>query len=242
MSGDWLISLEGVGCSFKARKGRLRLGEYEAFNDISFNLYPGETLGVVGRNGAGKTTLLRILARIFLPNKGTIRFRDDLTISLLSLQLGFSPDLSGRYNAIMGAILLGYTRKEAEARLDRIIEFSGLGAWIDEPIKTYSDGMCARLGFAVAMETSPDVLLVDEVLGVGDETFRNKSVMAMKERLKSGQTVVFVSHDVHTLQELCTRVIWLEHGRVRMDGSAEDVLSAYMDFMRSESVEEAPLG
>ena len=232
MKHDCLIQLNNVSCSFKARKGRLRTGVYEAFRDVTFDIHAGETLGVVGSNGAGKSTLLKIIARILLPNAGTITYRDNISISLLALQLGFSPELSGRYNAIMGAILLGYTRQEAEARLDDIIEFSGLGPWIDEPVKTYSSGMSARLGFAVAMETTPDILLVDEVLGVGDEQFRNKSVAAMREKMLSGQTVVFVSHDIGTMQELCTRVLWLDGGSVRMIGETEQVLAAYMESMQ----------
>jgi len=234
MSKECLIRLDNVGCSFKVRKGHFRSGVYEAFRAVTFDLSSGETLGIIGRNGAGKSTLLKILARILTPNVGTIKFRDHLTISLLALQLGFSIELSGRSNAMMGGMLLGYTRKEVEARMDRIIDFSGLGAWIDEPVRTYSTGMAARLGFSVAIETSPDVLLVDEVLGVGDEEFRRKSFTAIKEKMHSGQTVVFVSHDTTSLRELCTRVIWLEGGVVRMQGEPIAVIEEYLDDMHQQ--------
>jgi lipopolysaccharide transport system ATP-binding protein len=197
--------------------------------DVSLDLHPGETHGLIGRNGAGKSTLLRLIAGIILPDSGHITYRAGLSVSLLSLQLGFSPELSGRDNAIMGAMMLGYSKREALERLDSVIAFSELNEWIDEPIKTYSTGMKARLGFAVAMELSPDVLLVDEVLGVGDENFRKKSVQAMKEKMKSGQTVVFVSHSLGTVRELCSRVSWIEGGKTQMVGEPETVIAKYQD-------------
>jgi len=164
-----------------------------------------------------------------MPNKGTVSYNGKLSISLLALQLGFSPELSGRDNAIMGAILAGYTKKEALERLDKIIEYSELEDWINEPIKTYSTGMRSRLGFAIAMEMSPDVLLVDEVLGVGDEAFRKKSSKTMKEKMLSGQTVVFASHVAPVIRDVCTRLAWLDDGRIRMQGDVNDVLTAYLD-------------
>ncbi len=173
--------------------------------------------------------MLRIINRILMPNKGTVSYNGKLSISLLALQLGFSPELSGRDNAIMGAILAGYTKKEALERLDKIIEYSELEDWINEPIKTYSTGMRSRLGFAIAMEMSPDVLLVDEVLGVGDEAFRKKSSKTMKEKMLSGQTVVFASHVAPVIRDVCTRLAWLDDGRIRMQGDVNDVLTAYLD-------------
>ncbi|MFH1216831.1 MAG: ABC transporter ATP-binding protein [Pseudomonadota bacterium] len=227
MIDNKLISLQNIGCSYKVRKGRFRFRSYDALKDISLDIFKGETVGIIGRNGAGKSTLLHILARIITPNCGKIFFHQDISISLLSLQLGFTPELSGRDNAIMGAMLLGYTKKEALNRFPRIVAFSELGDWINEPVKTYSSGMKARLGFAIAMEMSPDILLVDEVLGVGDEAFRKKSIAAMKEKMLSGQTVIFVSHQPQTIRELCTRLAWLEKGAVKMVGGTEEVLGAY---------------
>jgi lipopolysaccharide transport system ATP-binding protein len=227
------ISLKNVGCSYRVRQGLMRRRIYEALKSVSFTLYRGETLGLIGRNGAGKSTLLRLIAGILLPDAGCIIVHQPGTFSLLTLQLGFSGDLSGRDNAIMGAMLMGYSRAQANDRLPNIIEFAELGSWINEPLKTYSSGMRARLGFAVAMETSPDVLLVDEVLGVGDEAFRNKSVKAMKEKMGSNQTVVFVSHQPQIIKDLCSRVVWIEEGVTRMEGPTGDVLDAYAKWTQT---------
>jgi lipopolysaccharide transport system ATP-binding protein len=221
------ISLEHIACSYQIRRGFMSHRKYQALRDVCFTLYKGETLGLIGRNGAGKSTLLRLIAGIILPDAGRIIFHGSSTISLLTLQLGFSPELSGRDNAIMGALLMGYSRQEAQQRLEDIIAFSELQEWIDEPLKTYSSGMRARLGFAVAMETSPDVLLVDEMLGVGDESFRKKSVRAMKAKMGSDQTVVFVSHQPQVIKELCSRVVWIDEGVTRMEGPVDQVLAEY---------------
>lgn len=226
-----IISLQNVGCHFKVRHGLMRYRLHEALNDVSFDLHRGETLGLIGKNGAGKSTLLRLLSRILLPNSGRIVFHENLSVSLLTLQLGFSPELTGRDNAIMGAMMLGYSKQEARDRLGTITKFSELQDWIDEPIKTYSTGMKARLGFAVAMELSPDVLLIDEVLGVGDESFRKKSSMLMKERMKSGQTVVFVSHQMDAVLNLCSTVVWIEHGATRMIGEPREVVKEYRKWI-----------
>ncbi|MEF2231528.1 MAG: ABC transporter ATP-binding protein [Pseudodesulfovibrio sp.] len=224
-----LLTLENVGCHFRVRLGGLRFKTYQAIRDISFTVARGETLGVIGRNGAGKSTLLKLVAKILRPSNGTIKFHSRLSISLLSLQLGFSPELKGRDNAIMGAMLLGYTKREAIGRLDSIIEFAELGERIEDPLKTYSSGMRARLGFAVAMIMNPDILLVDEALGVGDEAFRKKSTKVMHEKMLSGQTVIFVSHNIHTVRQLCTRVLWLEDGVVKMQGGTDQVLETYLN-------------
>lgn len=223
-----LISLEHVGCTYKVRKGFWKFDNYDALKDISFTIHRGETVGVIGRNGAGKSTLLRLISGVILPDKGRIIRHTPASISLLTLQLGFSPELSGRDNAMLGAMLLGHSRKEAVSKLELINEFAELGYWFEEPIKSYSAGMKARLGFAVAMELSPDILLVDEVLGVGDVSFRNKSSNMMKEKMKSGQTVLFVSHAIPTIRELCTSVVWIEDGLVKKFGPTSEVLNAYV--------------
>lgn len=222
-----IISLENVGYSYLCRNGLLRFRRYEALTSINFSIHRGETLGVVGRNGVGKSTLLRLIAGIIKPDKGQIKRVPNLSVSLLTLQLGFSPELTGRDNAILGGMLFGHPRRQLVDRLEGIKEFSELKDWFDKPLKSYSSGMRARLGFAVAMEMSPDVLLVDEVLGVGDEAFRKKSTVAMKEKMKSGQTVIFVSHQAPTIRELCTSLVWIENGTTEMVGPTEHVLSCY---------------
>lgn len=229
-----LISLEHVGCDYQVRKSRFKFKVYEALRDINLTLYEGETLGVLGRNGAGKSTLLRLIAGIVQPDSGAVHYHKPLNISLLALQLGFSPELNGRDNAIIGAMLLGKTKQEVLERLDAIQTFSDLGDWFYEPIKSYSSGMLARLGFAVALEMSPDVLLIDEILGVGDEAFRQKSTLAMKEKMKSGQTVVFVSHNLSSLRELCPRTMWIEKGVTRMIDDTEKVLERYLEYVKSQ--------
>lgn len=227
---DAIISLKNVGCTYNIRKKCFKFEAYEALKNINMDIYKGETLGLIGRNGAGKSTLLKIIASILKPNSGRIvHCKKNISVSLLSLQLGFSPDLSGVDNAIIGALLLGYSKVEAMRHLDSIIEFSELGSRINDPIKTYSTGMVARLGFAVGMIMSPDVLLVDEALGVGDAAFREKSTKAMREKLGSDQTVVFVSHQAPTLRSVCTRLIWLESGCIKMAGDTDKILQAYYE-------------
>ena len=227
MSSDVLIELDGVGCRYKYRAGLFKFKFYEALRDISFTIKRGETVGIIGRNGAGKSTLLRLIAGIIEPDEGEIRRYGVPSVSLLTLQLGFSQELSGRDNAVLGAMLLGHPRSKVLKRLESIKQFSELGSWFEEPIKSYSTGMLARLGFAVAMEMSPDILLVDEVLGVGDEAFRAKSTAAMKDKMKSGQTVVFVSHQSGIIRELCTSLVWIENGTSKAFGTTDEVLALY---------------
>jgi lipopolysaccharide transport system ATP-binding protein len=232
MTGAALITLENVGCRYRSRQKMVRFKTYEALRDVSLTLYRGEALGIIGRNGAGKSTLLKLIAGILRPDSGKIIKHGSPAIALLTMQLGFANELSGRHNAIMGAMLLGYTKAEALARLDRIIAFAELEKWIDEPLKTYSSGMRARLGFAVAMEMSPDVLLVDEVLGVGDVAFRDKSMQAMREKFQADQTIVFVSHAAATVKQLCNRAVWIEDGVTRLEGDAAEVVDAYEWYVK----------
>ena len=222
-----LATFEDVSFEYRIRSGFFNSHSVQVLKDLNFAIYKGETFGVVGGNGAGKSTLLKLLAGIHVPASGRLLTPKGLRVSLLSLQLGFSPKLSGRDNAIMGAIFLGKTKSEAEKRLPEIIAYSELEGWIDEPLKTYSTGMRARLGFAVAMEMAPDILLVDEVLGVGDQSFRIKSTSSMKQKMKAGQTAVFVSHNLQQVADICSRVCWMDRGRVRMLGIPSDVVEAY---------------
>lgn len=226
-----IIVAKKVGVQFRrCVRSFFNRAEFTALKDVSFDLYSGDSLGVIGRNGAGKTTLLRLVGGIIRPDSGTI---DNYGVStaLLSLQVGFDPELSGRVNAILSGMLLGYRKKDVIAQLDDIIQFSELENFIDLPVKSYSSGMCARLGFAVALEMNPDVLLIDEVLGVGDAEFREKSMAVMKEKLLSEQTIVFVSHDSNVVKSLCNRAVWIENGMSRMVGDSAEVVAAYEQYL-----------
>ena len=222
-----IVSVRSVGVCYRSR-GRL-LGparEYWALHDVSFEVYPGETIGLIGRNGSGKTTLLKAIAGIIEPDRGRIE-RGSINLSMLSLQVGFLPQLSGRENAILSGMLLGLNRTAAEQRVDDIEAFADLGGHFIEPLATYSSGMRARLGFSCALYSAAEVLLIDEVLGVGDQDFRAKSNAAIKELIRSNRTVLLASHNLLTLRELCDRVVWIENGRVRAAAAAHDVLDQY---------------
>ncbi len=203
-----------------------------ALRGVSFDVQRGETVGVIGRNGAGKTTLLRLLAGILGPDRGSVARASGVRASLLSLQVGFLPQLSGRENATLSGMLLGLRRAQVAARLDSIVAFAGLADVIDDPIATWSDGMRARLGFSVAYHADPELLLLDEALGTGDAAFHEKSAAAMRERIRSDRTCVLVSHDAATIAELCDRCIWIEGGLVAGAGSPADVLAAYGEALR----------
>lgn len=224
---EQLLRLENVGVSYTRRVGIFRKSEFWAVNDVSFTLHRGETLGVIGKNGVGKSTLMRLLAGIIDPDRGVIHRYGECLASLLSLQVGFVPQLTGRENAILSGMLLGMCKQDIRSRMDEIIEFSGLVDFIDQPIYTYSTGMLARLGFSIAFQTDPDILLVDEVLGVGDAEFREKSSRAMRQKIRSNKTIVLVSHNQHIIRELCDRVVWVDRGRERMVGNPEHVLESY---------------
>jgi lipopolysaccharide transport system ATP-binding protein len=220
-----LITLENVGVAFNAQ---LRVGspKFWALEDVSFALNRGQRLGVVGRNGAGKSTLLRTLAGIIAPDRGRIT-RARVSCQLLSLSVGFMQHLSGRDNAILSGLMLGLRRRDILQRLPKILEFSELGAFFEQPISSYSTGMLMRLGFSVALQVEPDILLIDEVLAVGDADFQEKSGAALRERIHGGTTVVFVSHGDAQVRQVCDRVVWIEHGRSVMEGAVDDVLRAY---------------
>ena len=222
---DAIITLDNVGVAFTPQ---LRLGSarFWALEDVSLTLARGDRLGVIGRNGAGKSTLLRTLAGIIAPDRGRIR-RAPVRCQLLSLTLGFMPHLSGRDNAILAGLMLGMRRREIVGRLPAILEFSELGDFFAQPISSYSTGMLLRLGFSVAMQVEPDVLLIDEVLAVGDAEFQEKSGAALRARIHGGTTVVFVSHGDTQIRQVCNRALWIEHGRSVMQGDVDDVLAAY---------------
>lgn len=222
-----VLSLRNVYHSFVARKENFDAGVHHVLRDVSFDLCRGETLGVVGRNGVGKTTLLRLMAGILAPRAGQIRLADGLSCALLSLGLGFQNHLSGRDNARLSAILQGSSANEADAALSRIADFAELGASFDEPVNSYSAGMRARLGFATSLFTEVDIMLIDEILAVGDSKFRRKARDAMQDKMAGGQTVVLVSHSERQVKNLCERAILLESGALVLDGTPDQVFERY---------------
>lgn len=209
-----VVSLVDIGVRYK-RKGSVfrRSSYYQALESVNLEIFPGETLGVLGKNGAGKSTLLRVLAGILRPDQGQV-INNGHSVSLLALQAGFDPVLNGHENAILSGMLQGLTRKEVTSRVDEIRDYADIGEFFDEPIRTYSTGMRARLGFAIATITRPDVLLIDEVLGVGDQEFREKSEQTLTAKIQSGQSVVLVTHSLAQTRHLCDRVVRLEGGSV----------------------------
>ncbi len=228
---DSVISLQQVGVAFSVQR-RLRGARHWALQDVSLELERGRRLGVVGRNGAGKSTLLRVLAGILEPDRGRIA-RADISCQLLSLSLGFVPHLSGRDNAILCGLRLGLRRREIDTRLAAIHDYAELGDFFDQPVASYSNGMLLRLGFSVALQIQPDVLLLDELLAVGDAEFQRKSSQAIHERIHAGTTVVLVSHDEDKIADLCDRVLWMEQGRSVMYGDCATVLAAYRAAAKS---------
>ena len=206
-----------------------------ALREVSFTVEQGEVVGIIGRNGAGKSTLLKILSKITYPTSGRVRARGRVA-ALLEVGAGFHEELTGRENIFLNGSVMGMKRKEVVAKLEAIVEFSGLQRFIDTPIKRYSSGMRSRLGFAVAAHLEPDVLIVDEVLAVGDAAFQKKCMGAMHELRSGGRTVLFVSHNMAAVENLCARGIWLAQGRIQLDGPARRVIEAYMgSFASAES-------
>ena len=200
--------------------------EVWALRDVSLEVGQGEVVGIIGRNGSGKSTLLRVIARVLRPTSGRVWVRGRVA-PLLELGGGFHPELTGRENIFLNATLLGHTRREVEARFDWIVDFAELRDFIDAPLRTYSTGMVARLGFAVAAAWEPEILLVDEVLAVGDAEFQKKSAERIEEFRRNGTTILLVSHNLATVQNMCTRAVWLDHGEVKALGPAMDVVRQY---------------
>lgn len=206
---------------------RNRKEKREVLKDINLEINKGEVVALIGTNGSGKSTLLKLMTKIIYPNKGKITTNGKLT-SLLELGAGFHPDFSGRENIYFNASIFGLTKQEIDARLNDIIEFSELGTYIDNPVRTYSSGMFMRLAFAVAINVDADILLIDEILSVGDEHFQNKCFEKMLELKKQGKTMVFVTHSMESVKKLCDRAIWLCNGIVKMDGETIKVVEEYI--------------
>jgi lipopolysaccharide transport system ATP-binding protein len=226
-----VLELRHVAFHFIKRKGYFSKQKFWAIKDVSFTLNKGECLGVIGRNGAGKTTLLQMLAGIIRPDEGAF-VNHGFSTTLLSLQVGFIPYLTGRENTMLNGLYLGLRKSFIKHRMADILDFSELGDFFDQPISAYSAGMRARLGFSIAFQLDPDVLLIDEVLGVGDAAFREKSTEKMNEKIKSNKTVVIVSHSPSTIRDLCNRAVWIENGVSMAEGDPAEVLEAYTDFIK----------
>lgn len=207
-------------------KGQSNYQTFWALKDVSFEVNKGEVVGIIGRNGSGKSTLLKIISGLFRPSEGKISVKGRI-VPMLELGSGFDPELTGRENVFLNGAILGYTEAFLKEQFDDILEFSELGEFIDMPLKTYSSGMMMRLAFSVATIVQPEILIVDEILAVGDEAFQRKSRAKMLELMGGGTTVLYVSHSLDQIRELCNRVIWLDHGKVVMQGEAPEVCDAY---------------
>jgi lipopolysaccharide transport system ATP-binding protein len=228
-----VISLQDVAVRYK-RSGNVfrRKSYFDILKSINLDIYPGETLGILGRNGAGKSSLLRVISGVIRPDRGKLINRG-ASVSLLALQAGFDPNLNGRDNAILSGMLQGYSHREVETRLDEIQEYSELGDFFLEPVRTYSTGMRARLGFSITTIISPDVLLVDEVLSVGDKHFKEKAERTMVAKIQSQQTVVLVSHSHQQIARMCDRAVLLDEGISFASGEPHEVLSLYEERLES---------
>jgi lipopolysaccharide transport system ATP-binding protein len=212
----------------RSRASATSKNEFWALRDVSFELNRGEAFGIIGANGAGKSTILKLITGIMRPTTGTIEVNGRLS-ALIEVGAGFHPDLTGRENIYLNGTILGMTRAEIDRKFDAIVEFSGLADFIDTPVKRYSTGMYARLGFSVAAHVDPDILIVDEVLSVGDIVFQNRCIEKMNSIIRGGATVIFVSHNLRAIAELCPRSILLEHGQIASAGPSQEVLKAYLE-------------
>ena len=237
------ISVENVEKSFKIYKDKgFTLKERILFfksrnayvknnilRGISFDIEKGDILGIVGKNGSGKSTLLKLITKIIYPDSGSIKINGKGS-SLIELGAGFHPDMTGRENIYINASIYGLTKKEIDSKLDTIIKFSELEEFIDSPIRTYSSGMYMRLAFSVAINVEAEILLIDEILSVGDANFQAKCFRKMQELKNSGITIVIVSHDLHTMEKLCNKVIWIESGKIKRSGIPNEVLKEYIEY------------
>lgn len=238
---DKIIEINGVSMMFKlsddrisslkeyitsAISGKLSYKEFWALNEISINIRKGEVIGIIGHNGSGKSTLLKIISGIMKPTKGIITCNGNI-VPMLELGSGFDFDLTGKENIYLNGAILGYSKKFLDEKYKEILDFSELGEFINVPIRNYSSGMMMRLAFSIATVVNPEILIVDEILSVGDEAFQEKSRSRMGELMSGGTTVLFVSHSLNQIREMCNRVVWLDHGEIRMIGDAKEVCDKY---------------
>lgn len=226
LNNDKILSLKEFVTT--ALRGKLSYTEFTALDHVSFSVKRGETLGLIGRNGAGKSTMLKVISGILKPTEGSVTTHGNV-VPMLELGSGFDMDLTGRENIFLNGAILGYSEEFLKAKYDEIVGFSELGQFIETPIRNYSSGMLARLAFSIATVVQPEILIVDEILSVGDAQFQEKSKRRMMELMGGGTTVLFVSHSIEQIREMCSKVIWLEGGGVKMQGKASEVCAAY-DF------------
>jgi lipopolysaccharide transport system ATP-binding protein len=215
----------------RALQNRLKLKDFWALDDVSFTIEKGETFGIIGRNGAGKSTLLKLVSRVLSPTKGKV-ITSGMVAPLLELGAGFHAELTGRENTFLNGTLLGHPMREIKAHLPEILDFAQIDGYIDSPLRTYSSGMVARLGFAVATSWEPDILILDEILAVGDEEFRMKCYERMRKFRDDKITILLVSHDLTTIKKMCSRAVWLDQGKVKAIGKVDDVIQAYHENIR----------
>lgn len=224
MNSDKIMSLKEFITT--ALRGKLEYQEFTALDRVSFNVKKGETLGLIGRNGAGKSTLLKVISGILKPTEGSVQCYGNI-VPMLELGSGFDYDLTGRENIFLNGAILGYSEEFLKGKYQEILDFSELGDFIEAPIRNYSSGMFARLAFSIATVVKPEVLIVDEILSVGDAAFQEKSRKRMLELMGGGTTVLFVSHNTEQIREMCKTVVWLERGRIKMVDKAQEVCNAY---------------
>lgn len=217
-------------------KNRNRHDVHEVLKGVSLSIKKGEVVGLIGENGSGKSTLLKLMTKIIYPDKGDIKIKGKVS-SLLELGAGFHPDMTGRENIYTNASIFGLTKKEIDARLEQIIDFSELGEFIDNPVRTYSSGMYMRLAFSVAINVDAEILLIDEILAVGDTNFQQKCFERLRELKQSGITIVIVTHDTGTVERFCSSAVWLENGIIKAEGKTNSVVDKYLRFMNSKRIE-----
>ncbi len=227
MANDKVMSLKEFLVAVLKR--RLTYEEFQVLDDISFEVKKGEVVGIIGKNGAGKSTLLKIIAGVMKPTSGKVTANGNI-VPMLELGSGFDPELNGRENIFLNGAILGYSQEFLQEKYDEILEFSELGQFIDMPIRNYSSGMMMRLAFSIATVVQPEILIVDEILAVGDEGFQNKSKARMMELMSGGTTVLFVSHSLQQIEEMCDRVIWLDNHKIKMIGETKEVCKAYEEY------------
>jgi len=224
MSDEPLNSLKEIFT--KAVTGKLKFNEFLAMDGVTFNVEKGETIGLIGSNGAGKSTTLKVISGILKPTEGKVIVRGNI-VPMLELGAGFDLELTGKENIYLNGAILGYTKEYLESKYEEIVDFAEIREFIDMPIRNYSSGMMARLAFSIASVVQPEILIVDEILAVGDAKFQEKSLKRMQELMSGGATVLFVSHDLEKIEEMCDHIVWLEKGQVKQYGDAKTVCKAY---------------
>ena len=231
MSDEPLNSLKEIFT--RAVQGKLKFNEFLALDNINFDVEKGETIGLIGANGAGKSTTLKIISGILKPTEGKVITRGNV-VPMLELGAGFDLELTGKENIYLNGSILGYTKEYLKSKFDEIVDFAEIREFIDMPIRNYSSGMMARLAFSIASVVQPEILIVDEILAVGDAKFQEKSYARMKELMSGGATVLFVSHDIGKIEEMCDRVIWLDHGKIIEIGPAKKICTKYKKFQKTK--------